>query len=79
MITKIKKYLFALGILLLTGCAPTRWYHDQGFVNFERDKMDCTMRGNDYVRSFGYGGNPFIVVMGAQDCLKSKGYYACSE
>lgn len=75
----MSKLIVLLSMLFMCGCAPTRWCHDSRAQNFEVDKQECIMQGNYYARSFGYGGNPFIIVMHSQDCLRSKGYYSCSD
>ncbi len=73
------KNLILLVILLLTGCAPTKWCASSNPQNFYRDRQECINEAAAFSNNFGAQGNPFLIAHQARECLRSRGYYECPD
>ena len=60
-------------IVLLSGCAPTRYVHKyKNEIDFEKDKYECKLIAEASAANRGFNNHPFIIADEMKKCMTIK-------
>jgi len=69
----VKRIIFVVVALSLTGCVPQHWTKPDGdSAQFEKDKAQCMYESDLHTQ--GAGANPLAALQLVPECLRAKGW-----